>query len=242
MGIEDGWSAAQVRDAEQPLLAAGEPLMARASAGLARAVEEVLATRGRRTGRLLVLVGSGSNGGDALFATALLLQRGCSADVVLLGRRVHEGGLRAARRAGARVLPSDAPPGAVAVLAARADAVLDGLLGTGAAASPRLRPPARQVVAAVAAAVRNGPPVVAVDLPSGIGADDGSVHPPLLRAAVTVTFGAVKAGLLRSPARCWTGRLRLVDIGLGPHLAGAPLVPGADRTRPDNSGTLTAER
>jgi NAD(P)H-hydrate epimerase len=67
--------------------------------------------------------------------------------------------------------------------------------------------------------------VVAVDLPSGLGADDGVPHPPLLRADRTVTFGAVKAGLLRISARPWVGRIRLVDIGLAPSLAGGePLV------------------
>ncbi len=213
------WTVAQVRAAEAPLLAAGEPLMARAAAGLARAVTGVLEQRGRRTGRLLVLAGSGSNGGDALHAAALLLARGCTVDVGLLGRRVHPEGLRAATRAGARVLAPDTAPGALAALAADADVVLDGVLGTGAAASPALRPPARQAVAAVAAAVRNGPAVVAVDLPSGVGADDGSVHPPLLRASTTVVFGGMKAGLLRSPARGWCGRTVLVDIGLGPRPA-----------------------
>jgi NAD(P)H-hydrate repair Nnr-like enzyme with NAD(P)H-hydrate epimerase domain len=71
--------------------------------------------------------------------------------------------------------------------------------------------------------------VVAVDLPSGVDPDTGAVRPPLLRADRTVTFGANKAGLLLPPGRSVAGRVRVVDIGLGPVLAGAlPLVRGGD--------------
>jgi len=216
--LRAGWSAAQVREAERPLLAAGAPLMARAAAGLAAEVERVLAARGRRTGRLLVLVGSGSNGGDALYATAALLARGSTATVARLGRRVHAPALRAAERAGARVLPPGTTPGALAAEAADADVVLDGLLGTGAAGG--LRAPARQVVARLLESGGRGATVVAVDLPSGVDPDSGTVHLPVLRAERTATFGAVKAGLLRAPGAALAGRVVLVDIGLGPALAG----------------------
>lgn len=213
-----GYSAAQVREAERPLLEPGEPLMARAAAGLAEVVRTVLAERrgGRR--RLLVLAGSGNNGGDALYAVAELLRDGGSATVVPLGSRMHEAGLAAARSAGAAVLPA-APVGEVLALARCADVILDGILGTGAAASPALRPPASDLVAALIPLATDGVPVVAVDLPSGLGPDDGSVNGPVLPAAVTVTFGAVKAGLLLPPGRDLAGEVRLVDIGLGPRLA-----------------------
>jgi NAD(P)H-hydrate epimerase len=220
-----GYSAAQVREAERPLLEAGAPLMARASAGLAAVVREVLAKRpgGRR--RLLVLAGSGNNGGDALFAAAELLRDGGSATVVPLGSRVHEEGLAAARGAGAAVLPVGVPVDELVAAAASTDVILDGILGTGSAASPALRPPASEVVVALLPLATDGVPVVAVDLPSGVGPDDGAVSGPVLPAAVTVTFGAVKAGLLVPPGRDLAGEVRLVDIGLGPRLAGVePLI------------------
>ncbi|MDQ1531885.1 MAG: NAD(P)H-hydrate epimerase [Microbacteriaceae bacterium] len=220
-----GFSADQVREAERPLLEAGEPLMARAAAGLAAVVREVLAQRRGGPGRLLVLAGSGNNGGDALFAVAELLHDGGSATVVPLGARLHEAGLAAARSAGAAVLPAGAGVSDVLALAASADVILDGILGTGAAASPALRPPASDVVAALLPVVAAGTPVVAVDLPSGIGPDDGAVTGPVLPALITVTFGAVKAGLLLPPGRDLAGTVRLVDIGLGPRLADVePLV------------------
>ncbi|HEY8319028.1 MAG TPA: NAD(P)H-hydrate epimerase [Amnibacterium sp.] len=217
--LSSGYSAAQIREAERPLLEAGVPLMARAAAGLADVVREVLAERPEAQGRLLVLAGSGSNGGDALFAAAELLADGCSAVVVRLGSRIHEAGLAAAVEAGATVL-EHADPAAVARIAAAVDVVLDGVLGTGAAADPALRSPAKEVVAALLPVVRaDRPAVVAVDLPSGVGADDGAAPGPVLSADVTVTFGAVKAGLLLSPGRELAGTVRLVDIGLGPALA-----------------------
>jgi NAD(P)H-hydrate repair Nnr-like enzyme with NAD(P)H-hydrate epimerase domain len=61
----------------------------------------------------------------------------------------------------------------------------------------------------------SGAAVVAVDLPSGVDADTGEVpDPAVLRAAVTVTFGALKPGLLREPGAGYAGRVVLVDIGL----------------------------
>ncbi|GAA4740471.1 hypothetical protein GCM10025783_09260 [Amnibacterium soli] len=225
--LADGYTADQVRTAERPLLAAGEPLMDRAAAGLAREVEAVLAARGRRTGRLVVLAGSGSNGGDALLAAALLVARGSTAVVVRLGTRVHGRGLRTAERAGARVLPPDASAGSVAAAVAEADVVLDGLLGTGARGG--LRAPGRQVVARILESGGRSAAVVAVDLPSGVDPDTGVAHPPVLRAERTVTFGAGKAGLLLAAGRRAAGRVRVVDIGLGPVLA--DVVPAVRRGR-----------
>jgi len=65
----------------------------------------------------------------------------------------------------------------------------------------------------------NAPLVVAVDLPSGIGVDDGTVpDPTVLPANLTVTFGGCKAGLLREPAANLSGRIVVADIGLGDEL------------------------
>jgi len=218
---------ATVRAAEQALMATVPPgaLMQRAAAGLA-AVCAGLA--GKVYGaRIVVLAGSGDNGGDALYAAARLARRGARVTAVAAGTRVHEGGTAALRAAGGRVTgPGD--PGLPGVIAA-ADLVLDGLLGIGGHGG--LREP-YSTLAGLAARAGGapgspgpGPLVVAVDLPSGIDADTGVVDGPAVRADVTVTFGTWKPGLLIDPGAGHAGVVELVDIGLGPYLP-APTVAG----------------
>ena len=209
-----GYTAAQVRAAEHPLLTAGEPLMRRAAAALAAEL------RGFAPRRILALVGAGDNGGDALFAVAELASEGVTVDLVATASRHHGEGAAAALAAGARwVDAADA-----ARLAAAADLVLDGIVGIG--SSPGLRGAARDIVVAIVpvlAAARR-PRVIAVDIPSGISPDDGTVpDPAVLPADLTVTFGAVKAGLLIEPGARYAGRVVLVDLGLGPYL-GDPVI------------------
>lgn len=221
-----GYSAAQVRAAEAPLLAAGEPLMRRAAAALAATLRRVLDERGATGGLVVLLVGSGDNGGDALYAGAELAGEGVAVTAIPTSDRVHAEGGAAARAAGVRFVDTADDDAAREALGSAA-VIVDGLLGTGTSAAPALRGRARELVAAAIPIARDGAiPVVAVDLPSGIQPDDGSVpDPTVLRADVTVTFGAVKAGLLIEPAAGYAGRIELVDLGLGPYLAAmTPLV------------------
>ncbi|MFZ4894175.1 NAD(P)H-hydrate epimerase [Plantibacter sp. Mn2098] len=232
----DGYAAAQVRAAEAPLIAAGVPLMQRAAAGLAVELRELLVKRLRDrdaadgdSGRIVLLVGSGDNGGDALYAGATLASGGAEVIVVRTSARVHADALSAALSAGARQA-AGAPADPEVALAATtgADIVVDGIIGTGTSPDPTLRGAAREIVEALLPVVQSphGPLVVAVDLPSGIDADEGTVPDgAVLPAEVTVTFGAVKAGLLIPPGAGFAGDVRLVDIGLGPSLADVePLV------------------
>ncbi|HEY6280127.1 MAG TPA: NAD(P)H-hydrate epimerase, partial [Streptosporangiaceae bacterium] len=202
---------ATIRAAEQALMAALPPgtLMQRAAAGLAVVCAGVL---GRVYGsRVVVLAGSGDNGGDALYAGARLARRGARVTAVAAASRVHEQAAAALRAAGGRVTGTGDPglPGLIGT----ADLVLDGLLGIG--GRGRLREPQ----AALAELAATGPVVVAVDLPSGIDADSGTVDGPAVRADVTVTFGTWKPGLLIDPGAGHAGVAELVDIGLGPYLA-----------------------
>ncbi|NGO76907.1 NAD(P)H-hydrate dehydratase, partial [Streptomyces sp. YC504] len=207
-----------VRAAERALMAQlpEGALMQRAAAGLAAACADLL---GRVYGsRVVLLVGSGDNGGDALYAGARLARRGAGVTAVLLApERTHAGGLAAVRAAGARVVAAgDAGP-----VIARADLVMDGIVGIGGKGG--LRPDAAQLASLVR---ESGAVVVAVDLPSGVGADTGEVAGDAVRADVTVTFGAYKPGLLIDPARSYAGAVRLVDIGLslpsGPSASSGP--------------------
>ena len=217
------YSAAEIRAAEAPLLAAGVPLMARAAAALAR--ELWLLLPADRPGRVLILVGSGNNGGDALFAGAELASAGVTVTVLPTSDRMHEEGRDAAVNSGVRMLSADIDTHAAAAVARESDVIVDGILGTGTGtgtgASPALRGRAGEIVAGILPVLtgKKRPLVVAVDLPSGVHPDDGSVPDvTVLRADLTVTFGAAKTGLLLPPAIDYVGRLVVVDIGLGPEL------------------------
>ncbi|MEU1794006.1 NAD(P)H-hydrate dehydratase [Streptomyces californicus] len=187
-------------------------LMQRAAAGLAAACGDLLRRNGRVYGsRVLLLVGSGDNGGDALYAGARLARRGAGVRALLLAPdRAHPGGLAALRAAGGQVV--DGPDG-LGVL----DLVVDGITGIGGRGG--LRPDAAELLHTV---TRDRTPVLSVDLPSGVEADTGEVHGDAVRADATVTFGTYKPGLLIDPAAEHAGALRLVDIGLGPELPEPP--------------------
>jgi hydroxyethylthiazole kinase-like uncharacterized protein yjeF len=212
--MRQAWRVADVRAAERTLMAAlpEGTLMQRAAAGLARRCALLLDESGGVYGaRVLLLVGSGDNGGDALYAGAALARRGAQVRALLLRPdRVHLAGLQALRAAGGftvRELPQ------------RADLVLDGIVGIG--ASGGLRPPAAALVRRLGdlrgrAGVR--PAVVAVDVPSGVAVDTGDVPGEAVSADVTVTFGCLKPAHVVGPAAVRCGQVELVDIGLGPAL------------------------
>ncbi|WBO64381.1 NAD(P)H-hydrate dehydratase [Streptomyces camelliae] len=203
--MRTAYSVETVRAAERALMARlpEGALMQRAAAGLAAACAELI---GRVYGsRVVLLVGSGDNGGDALYAGARLARRGAGVTAVLLApERAHSGGLAALRRAGG-VVASGAAEG----LIERADLVVDGIVGIGGKGG--LRP---EAAALAEVAERSRAAVVAVDLPSGVEAGSGEVRGAAVRADLTVTFGAYKPGLLIDPAREYAGVVRLVDIGL----------------------------
>jgi len=189
----------QVRAAEEALMATlpAGALMQQAAMGLAYAVIDLLG--GAYGRRVVMLVGPGNNGGDALYAGAMLARRGAWVEAWLLADQVHEGGLAALRRAGGRVAdPRDDT---------RADAVIDGIVGIGGRAG--LRP---EAVAALARL--DGVPVVAVDTPSGVDVDTGELAGPHVRATLTVTFGTHQVAHLVDPAAAACGVTHLVDLGL----------------------------
>jgi len=204
----------QIRDAEQPLLDAGEGavLMQRAAYGLAQAVARDVRDRRKLNGAsAMVFTGKGNNGGDGLYAAALLAKRGMRTTAVLAAAEAHPEALAAFTAAGGRSMLLDAENVEdLAVLAAGSDVVVDALLGTGARGG--LRGPAAELVALLR---ELGPRrVVACDLPSGLDAATGEAHWPVLDADVTVTFGGIKAGLMADPGEGHAGRVEVVPIGI----------------------------
>jgi hydroxyethylthiazole kinase-like uncharacterized protein yjeF len=210
------WRVADVRAAEHALLATLPPgtLMRRAAAGLARRCAVLLGAAGGVYGaRVLLLVGTGDNGGDALLAGARLAERGAAVSALpTTPGRLHPEGLAALRRAGGRVIDRLPATGAV-------DLVLDGIVGIG--GDGGLRPAAAELVAGLAGLrTRAGVRSPAVD--TGDVPPESGPLPTAVTADVTVTFGCLKAALVVGPAAARAGQVDLVDIGLGPWLRAAP--------------------
>jgi hydroxyethylthiazole kinase-like uncharacterized protein yjeF len=209
------WRAADIRAGEKQLMATVPEgtLMQRAAAGLARRCASLLADTGGVYGRsVLLLVGAGNNGGDALFAGARLAHRGVVVSALLIAPdRAHPEGLAALRGAGGRIVHS---------VPTTVDMVMDGIVGIGARGG--LRGAAAEAADAIAN-LADRPIVVSVDVPSGVDVDTGAVEGLAIRADVTVTFGCLKPALVVGPAAPYAGQVDVVDIGL-PWLAAAPAV------------------
>lgn len=162
-------------------------------------------------GRVVVVVGSGNNGGDGLVLARTLLAWGRDVAVVPAGAppggegRLHGWGIPLLE-AGEDGEPV---PGGPAV-------VVDAILGIGIRGAPR--PPQASWIRRIN---RTGVPVVALDVPSGVDADSGAVPGDAVHAHLTLAFGWPKLGSLLHPARRLVGRLVAVEIGF------PPLAPGS---------------
>jgi ADP-dependent NAD(P)H-hydrate dehydratase / NAD(P)H-hydrate epimerase len=243
--------AAAARAGDEAAVAAGDSwaaLMDRAAGHLARGVLRLAEERcGRRYGvRVAVLVGKGDNGGDGWVAAPRLRAAGAQVWVVAVeGTETEASPAAAAGRSGWLRSGGRTSAGTRDLDAALrwCDVAVDCLLGTGASGAPR--GPAGEGAAALRAAHERGTPVVACDVPSGVSADDGTAGEGAVRADLTVTFGAVKRGLLLHPGAVHAGRVVTGDLGdrydpgepswsalTASGAAPAPLAPDADkRTR-----------
>ena len=200
--LYSSYSADVVRQLERPLLDDGVPLMRMAASAVARVTLSLLDDEDLdvEDARVTVLAGAGDNGGDGLYAGAELAREGAQVTAVAVGRSLHEDAFRAFVRAGGRVLvldPAADIPGGTSLAPSLG---MDGVLPDK-PALPNNDPSA------------DLPLVVAVDAPSGVGVDDGSLPGPYIPADVTVTFGAMKPCAMVPPASYACGRITLVDFG-----------------------------
>jgi hydroxyethylthiazole kinase-like uncharacterized protein yjeF len=192
-------TAAEMRAAEEAVIAAGtsvETLMERAGEGVAEA-----AWRYAAEPPTLVICGPGNNGGDGYVIARVLKERGVPVRVAATG----EPRTPAAQAARARW------SGAVEDLATTRPAplLIDALFGTGLA-----RPLDAAVSGALTRLAGAARLRIAVDLPSGVGTDDGALLSPVPDYAMTVALGALKPAHRLQPAARFMGRVAIVDIGL----------------------------
>lgn len=194
-----------------------------------RGTVEILLRRGI-PGPFVVCCGGGNNGGDGYVIARHLAGRGFAVRILavvaperLTGDAALNAGICRAMGLPLETLPADLPD-AVAWFAERlvpAEVAIDALLGTGAVGPPR---PA--FAAAISALNACGKPILALDLPSGLGADDGQPNPPTIRATWTATYAAPKLGLLRPSAAPFVGELEVVYLGTPPRLLADILAAG----------------
>lgn len=180
---------------------------------------------------VIVLSGSGNNGGDGFVAARELLGRSRPVQVLLAGEPQRlKGDARAAaeayRKAGGS-LTSLASVETLQAALGNGALLVDALLGTG--TRGEVAGLHRELLGAAAA---HGGPILAVDAPSGLDMETGLPLGPVPRARLTVTFGAAKLGHVLNRGPEFTGRLVVRDIGLDP---GAMAAAAA---RPDSARAL----
>lgn len=185
----------------------GLRLMERAGGGLARRVAELVPD-----GPIVVVCGSGNNGGDGLVAARLLREQGREVRVLLLADPVR---LSDDAKANLALLPGDPPALFAPELLQRAAGIVDAILGTGFHGLPRN--PAADAITAIndaRAADGKGPVVIACDIPSGVDASSGEAEGVAVRADATVTFHAGKPGIWIAPGKHLVGEPTVIDIGI----------------------------
>ena len=216
--------SAQMRQIETLSAKAGvstDTLMENAGLGVAERVRDHL---GRVEGvSVALLIGPGNNGGDGLVTARHLHAWGASVSVFLcIQRKADDRNLAMVKSNGVAVYEATTD-GGIAQLRetlAKASMVVDAVLGTG-----RSRPIAGtlgEALGAVTLAKADRPEltVLALDIPSGLDADTGSVDPGCPVADITISLGHPKRGLYELPGAAHAGRVDVEDIGLPPGLDG----------------------
>lgn len=161
-----------------------------------------------------IFAGPGNNGADAIACARILSQRGFQTDTVLVGDAGKQTGecrrqLQSVQAYGLFVRafsPREKDPETVP------DLVIDGLLGVGINRAPEGA--FHDAIEEINRLHENGAYVLSVDIPSGIGTDEGSVAGAAVFADETVTFGFAKCGQLLYPASARCGKLQVADIGI----------------------------
>jgi NAD(P)H-hydrate epimerase len=195
----------------------------------------MLRERFPRARRFAVVCGPGNNGGDGYVVARLARDAGLAA--VLLSPAATAGGKGVAATAhaawlktGGRVLAIGAEP------LQECDVIVDALFGTGLE-----RPPEGEWRAAIEAMNASGRPIFAIDIPSGLHADNGRVLGVAVRAALTLSFIGLKAGLFTGQGREHSGLILFDDLGV-PDAVFAGVTPLARRITQRNLRGLLAPR
>lgn len=197
-------TAAQMREADrQAIEDLGVPAVC-----LMESAGEALARACAGAQRVAFLCGKGNNGGDGFVAARHLAVAGKEITVLLVGEEKEIRGAAATHFAALRHCGVKIVPLKKAVLLGY-DLLVDCLLGTGATGAPR-----GVIAEAIAVANASKIPILACDIPSGVGADTGEIPGVAIHAQQTITLAALKPGLLLYPGAEYAGKVMVAPIGL----------------------------
>jgi len=213
----------QMRQIEEECARSGLPpnvLMENAGKAVAEAVKNILGTIDQQ--RILLLIGPGNNGGDGLVTARHLHDWGAKVNLYLVRQQpADDPNFKLVQERGINyvAITQDENLDKLSELLSATDTIIDALFGTG--KSRPLGGALPQVLDKVSKVKeeRNDFRVIALDLPSGLDADTGTVDPACLYADYTITLGFPKPGLFNPPGQERVGKLSVADIGIPPHLA-----------------------
>ena len=178
-----------------------------------RAAYQALKQHWPEVGELRIFCGTGNNGGDGFIVAALAKADGLAVRLGLLGEVEKISGdaakaLQQARQAGVAIESAQALVDGLAEPSA-STLIVDAILGTG--LNRRLRDSALALIESIN---RSSLPVFAIDVPSGLDADTGAMLPEAVRADLTITFIAMKSGLLTAQGVDCVGKCLLSPLSV----------------------------
>jgi len=209
-------SCEQMRELDTRAISRGTPgieLMERAGTALVEVLREEVPDISKK--RFIVFVGSGNNGGDGLVVARKLKELGSQVIVALLAEEAEMGeetktNLVRARGAGVKtIFPGELFSERIGEEISKSDVIVDAIFGTGFSGS--IGGKAKEVIEAINSSRKF---VVACDIPSGVNGTTGEVGGTCVASDLTVTFAYPKRGLFLYPGYRFTGRIRVVDIGI----------------------------
>lgn len=177
-----------------------------------RVVAQVITKRFPVGRHVLILAGKGNNGGDGMVTARHLVEAGYPVQLILADSETSlspDASVQYERIKRFRIPVQVYDGENFETQLQKADVLVDALLGTGTKGSPR-----EPYASMIAAMNRAKKPIVSVDIPSGIDADNGSVFQPCIRATLTVALAFLKRGLVGQPGAEYAGECVVEPIGI----------------------------
>lgn len=204
-----------IRNMERTLLSKNVPSMHMAAHAIAQRVLSICSEQSHSAAStcVTVLAGAGNNGADALFAAVELSNHAIDTRIIMVADHLHDEAHQACQNAHIPITAFNADNAeAIATTIIQSNVILDAIAGIGSLAS--LHGNAQTLVEAINAKAKNHakPYILAIDTPSGVGINDGSLPGVFLKADETITFGALKPCLLLPPAAYICGHISILDF------------------------------